>query len=159
MLEELYTLAPWHHVAGLASPCRAGPCPSHCSLEAQGTGVRQEMAHCTREGSASPHHTELGLQRVGRGGNETQLARKEARKSSPLNRKQGGVLEAELPEEWEGGNLALFARCPQLLSPQQSGARVPQPAGRCLCESSPQALTRGPQGHVRRLCDSLWFAH
>lgn len=36
------------------------------------------------------------------------------------------MLEAELPEEWEGGNLAIFARCPQLLSPQHRGARAPQ---------------------------------
>lgn len=76
--------------------------PGKWSQEGEGT--------LHRGGACLPHHTEQGLQeRGGRGGNETPLARKQARKSSLLNRKQGGVLEAELPEEWEGGNLALFA--------------------------------------------------
>lgn len=47
----LGTLAPcsW---AGLPLQ-KAVPCPYHCSLEAQGTGIRWEMAHCAGEGPAS----------------------------------------------------------------------------------------------------------
>lgn len=151
------------HLGALAR-CSRELCPAPCRggcadpSEARGCGFRREMARCT--GRRLPHLiTRSRGSTRGRGGNETQLARKEARKSSLPNRKQGGGLEAELPGEWEGGNLALLAGCPALLRPQHRGAGAPRPAGRCPCESSPQALTSGPQGRVRRLCDSLWFAH
>lgn len=138
------------------APCRGGCAdPSRRPGDA-GSGGRCHAA----QGGRLPHLiTQSRGSTRGRGGNETQLARKEARKSSLPNRKQGGVLEAELPGEWEGGNLALLAGCPALLRPQHRGAGAPRPAGRCPCESSPQALTSRPQGHVKRLCDSLWFAH